>query len=341
MLHHIAADIEAMRKQIEEVVVRAKEEKGDSATDIAAYCRNRPARGASLFELMREEADNMHQAGRHSTGRHYTATLNSIIKFCNGKDPTIENVTGEWVKAYETYMQKERRVTRNSSSFYLRCLRAIYNRATRRGLTENTQPFAGVYTGVDKTAKRAMTAEELRQIRLATPDNAEQERARDLFLLSYCLRGMAFVDLAKLRTSDLRDGTLTYRRSKTGQLIAIRWTPRMQAWVEKYAKEAQGGYLLPIIRHPERDWYEQYVSEAARCNRALRQMKEKIGLTHPLTFYCARHSWSSIAYSKGVDVALISDALGHEHAQTTRIYLDSINAERLHLVNDEMIKEIF
>lgn len=341
VLRLIDADIEAMRERIGEAVARANEKDGEcSAADIAAYYRSHPATGGSLFELMREEAERLQKAGRHSSERHYTATRRSVMRFAGGKDLMIEEVTPEWVKAYEAYLLGERGVARNSSSFYLRCLRAIYNRGVRRGLVEDAAPFGEVYTGVEKTAKRALTAGELRRMQQVEADSPAKERARDFFMLSYCLRGMAFVDLAKLRTSDLRDGILTYRRSKTGQQLAIRWTPPMQALVEKYAKEAQGDYLLPIIRHPEKDWYGQYVSEAARCNRALRQMGKKMCLPQPLTFYCARHSWSSIAYHKGVDIGLISDALGHENVKTTRIYLDSINADRLHDVNDEMIGEV-
>jgi len=41
-------------------------------------------------------------------------------------------------------------------SFYMRNLRAVYNRAVEKGLTLQNNPFRHVYTGVDKTVKRAI-----------------------------------------------------------------------------------------------------------------------------------------------------------------------------------------
>jgi len=44
----------------------------------------------------------------------------------------------------------------NSTSCYMRALRSIYNQAVSKGLAIQKNPFREVYTGIDKTAKRAV-----------------------------------------------------------------------------------------------------------------------------------------------------------------------------------------
>lgn len=65
---------------------------------------------------------------------------------------------------YETYL-KSRGVCPNTSSYYMRGLRAIYNRAVEKKMTVQRDPFKYVYTGIGKTVKRAVPLKVIRQIR--------------------------------------------------------------------------------------------------------------------------------------------------------------------------------
>lgn len=82
----------------------------------------------------------------------------------------------------------------------MRNLRAIYNRAVERELTVQRYPFKHVYTGVDKTVKRAVPLKVIRRIRdLDLTLSPVLDYARDLFMFSFYTRGMAFVDMAYLK----------------------------------------------------------------------------------------------------------------------------------------------
>ncbi|MDE6052128.1 MAG: site-specific integrase, partial [Paramuribaculum sp.] len=56
-----------------------------------------------------------------------------------------------------------------------------------------------------------------------------------------------------------------------------------------------------------------------------------------LTLYVARHSWASIARTKGIPLNTISLGLGHESESTTRIYLASIDNTAIDRANARIL----
>ena len=163
--------------------------------------------------------------------------------------------------------------------------------------------------------------------------NRSADYARDLFMLSFYLRGMSFIDLAYLKKSDLTNGVVTYRRRKTGQKLTIRWTGEMQKILGKYP-ENKTEYLFPIITSRTANPRNQYRNRHYAVNRYLKTVAQKVGLQMPLTTYVARHSWASIAKSKGISVSVISEGLGHDSEQTTQIYLASLDTAAVDKAND-------
>lgn len=263
------------------------------------------------------------QMGKRRTAERYRTTLNSFERFRGGLDDILlDSVDSSLMTAYETWL-KEHGICPNTTSYYMRNLRAIYNRAVEKRLTGQQKPFKHVYTGIDKTAKRAVPLKCIRQIRdlvLQPP----LDLARDIFMFSFYTRGMSFVDMAFLKKKDLRDGILSYRRKKTNQQLFIKWEQPMQDIVDKY-DTAETPYLLPIIKDASKEERRQYQNARHQTNYRLRKIGELLGLTIPLTTYVARHGWASVAKSKNIPLATISEAMGHDSEETTRIYLASLD----------------
>ena len=228
----------------------------------------------------------------------------------------------------------------NTVSFYMRILRAGYNRAVEKGLTVQRFPFRHVYTGVEKTTKRAVPLHVIKQLKsLDLSLEPAKAYARDMLLFSFYTRGMSMVDMAFLKKKDLQNGILTYRRKKTGQQLFIKWEKPMQELIDKY-NTSETSYLLPIIQNNGVDEWHQYQNEAHRINRNLKHIGKQIGLGIPLTTYVARHAWASIAQSKNVSLPVISEALGHDSEQTTRIYLASLDASIVDTANSLILMSI-
>lgn len=287
----------------------------------------------------REVARHLKQIGKTRSAETYRITLNSLARFRKETDIPLEEVDSNLMMEYESYL-KESGVRQNTSSFYMRNLRAIYNRAVEQELTVQRYPFKHVYTGIDKTIKRAVPLDIIRRIRdLDLSLYPSMDYARDVFLFSFYTRGMSFVDVAFLKKKDLQNGILSYRRHKTGQQLSIKWERPMQEIVDKY-DTTDTPYLLSVIRNNGMDVRKQYINEAHRINRNLKKIGVQLGLSIPLTTYVARHAWASIAKSKNVSLATISEAMGHDSENTTRIYLASLDTSAVDKANSLILKSL-
>ena len=187
-----------------------------------------------FISFCRELVLELEQNGKLNTAETYTSAISSFGHFiADGTDVTLGNLNAGIMIRYENYLAA-RGLCRNTTSFYMRNLRAMYNRAVEKGYVEQKMPFRHVYTGVDKTVKRAIAAQAIRRIRdLDLGNNPSMDYARDMFMFSFYTRGMSFIDMAYLRKSDLSNGILSYRRQKTKQLLTIRWETQMQEIVGK------------------------------------------------------------------------------------------------------------
>ena len=296
-------------------------------------------RGVSLFEFSEEVVASVRAAGKYRTAETYSSALRSFRRYMRGRDVGLKEMDSDMMVAYEAYLRREG-VSANTSSFYMRNLRALYNRAVEKELIPPHNPFRHVYTGVDKTTKRAVSLEVIRKIKkMDLSSNRSLDFARDMFLFSFYTRGMSFVDMAYLCKSDLKHGVLVYRRRKTGQQLIVKWESCMQDIVCKYDVGASP-YLLPIITRPNHDDRGQYLKASHMVNRHLKTIGRRLKIPIPLTMYVARHAWASIARSKNVPLSVISEGMGHDSESTTRIYLASLDNVAIDRANSLILRAL-
>lgn len=309
-----------------------------SANDIIAAFQTRTDE-LSLANFMESLIAQLKQMGKLRTAETYTATLRSFMRFRNDADVLLDEITPELIAMYEAYLQNNG-VVRNTSSFYMRILRAVYNRAVGKDLVRQRNPFKNVYTGVDKTVKRALPLSAIRRIKnLDLARLPKLEFARDMFLFSFYTRGMSFIDMAFLKKTDLQNGYLKYRRHKTKQQLLIRWEKCMQEILDKYSPH-ESPYLLPIIKVAEQNERKQYGNALREVNNKLKEIAKTICLPIPLSTYVARHSWASIAKSKNVPISVISEGMGHDSEMTTQIYLSSLDSSAIDHANSLILKDL-
>lgn len=276
--------------------------------------------------------------GRHETAKCYKSAVRSLTVFA-GSSLTFGELDAPLLKRFERSML-DRGLRRNTISLYMRLLRAIRNQAVRRGLAEpDADLFRHVFTGSNPTRKQSVPLAVIGTIRTAPLTDCPQSVrfARDLFMLSFYLRGIPFVDLSHLRKTDVRDGLLCYRRSKTGHLLCVRVEPCADEIIRRWTDETSP-YLLPILPPATAVTdHRSYETALRTYNHNLSRLSAFLRLSVSLSSYVPRHSWATIAYTEGVSVAYISEALSHSSEAVTRHYLRSFSPDSLAGVNQFLI----
>ncbi len=295
----------------------------------------------TVLSFMKEQIESLEQSRRLGTAHNYKSTMKSFSDFLNHKDIPFSLMTSKLISDYEQWLF-DRGVVRNSSSFYLRILRSVYNKAVKKGLAKQTNPFEDVYTGVDRTRKRAMDEKLIMGLLELDLKTEAQRQSRDLFIFSYCTRGMAFVDIAYLKKSDISGGVISYIRRKTGQQMSVKIEPCVQSIIDHYAEKTKGSpYMFPIITASDpKKAFNQYQSKLGYYNRQLKKLSKKLGAELPISSYWARHSWATSARDKNVPLSVISAGMGHTSEKTTQIYLASLDNSVIDKANSEILSPL-
>ena len=340
--HHLKSVIWQVNRDVQrlESVIRDLSYKGTYSTDAIISRFREISESQSFYNFMESVIAQLRRLNRERTSETYSAALSSFMRFRQNKDVQLDDMDTDLMMEYEAWL-KMKGVSLNTQSFYMRILRATYNRAVEKGLTVQKHPFKHVYTGMDKTPKRAIPLKDIKRIKeLDLNGKPHWELARDMFLFSFYTRGMSFIDMAYLKKSDLKNGILSYRRHKTGQQLYIKWESCMEAIVARYAAGCSDDYLLPILRLPSNNLRSQYKSTMFRINKYLKEIARLCGITTPLTMYVSRHSWASIAKSKNIPISVISEGMGHDSEETTRIYLASLDGSVIDKANSIILKDL-
>lgn len=280
----------------------------------------------------------------------YACTLRSYEKFCaeerHPKNTTAslsmqEIFTPERLKEYEDWLAGQQS-SPNTISTYMRTLQAVYNRWMSPGI-EGYNPvlFKDVYTKVESRTKRALTAEQMEQLRNTDFSvlTLRQQQVLTYFLLMFMLRGMPFIDLAHLRKSDLRNRRITYRRHKTGKLMVVDVPPDAMRLLQKYRDKTDSEYLFPLLHGGlfMEEHHHRYQETLRHFNRELARLMKQLLPGVSVSSYTARHTWATLAYHSGVPVGLISQSLGHSSIRVTMTYLKLFDAEVIDRINRQVI----
>jgi len=296
-----------------------------------------------VLAYVETQAARLEANGKLGTARNYRRTLGSFSDFLGGRDIPFSLVDERLVGQYDDWLRR-RGIVRNTVSFYMRILRAVYNKAVKEDIVPQADPFRYVYTGVDQTCKRAVGEDVVVRLRrLDLTHFPSLALARDIFVFSYCTRGMAFVDIAFLRNQDIVGDTIRYVRRKTGQRLVIRIEPCIAKLIGCYAGAGRiSGYVFPLLSSddPVRA-FSQYRTALDYYNRRLKKLSGLLGLEVPLSSYTSRHTWATAARNHNIPLSVISAGMGHASEKTTQIYLASLENSVIDQANRSLIASLY
>lgn len=281
-----------------------------------------------VYNYCVERAEELEKQGRKNTSNKYRGYGSTFVKYCG--DMALQDLNRGVIIDWKDKMLADG-LCRNTVNFYIRGLKAIYNRAVLLELIKDNKAFHLVSCATQKTVKRAITAQMLRKVANYDCEGKKPiEMARDMFLLSFYLRGMSPIDMQRLTTENIKGEYIVYKRSKTSQELSIKIEKEAQAIFNKYKLSCWNNTLVPA----------QTKCEWERINKSLRTIGKEIGVPFPLTMYCARHTWATLSQQIGAPIEVISKGLGHDNTQTTAIYLAGIETPVVDKHNRTLINKI-
>ena len=322
------------RKQILEL--QSEDKEFTASTLIAPKAKVKIKTVKEFYEDLIRELVSTNKVGNAMA---YKDSLRSLENFTSGKlDIPFSYIDLVFLKGYEKWLnQKDYKET--SLSLFFRTLRSAYNKAIEaKHVKKTAYPFDDFKVSKFnvKTEKRAIQKEDVKLImELDVSQEGEYiQFAKDLFVFSYLCSGINFTDMANLQLSNIVGGRLLYKRQKTGKKINIPLCNEANAIIKKYIEEdSTRGYIFPILHQDihkfETQKYNRKKKVLLKVNKALKDIADKLGINSTLTTYVARHSYATVLKRSGVNVALISETLGHSDLKTTQIYLDSFENEQI------------
>lgn len=294
---------------------------------------------SSVEEFFQQTIQEYQDQGQVGNRNIYKRTLNSVLNFTNGRlnIPFCE-IDVEWLNRYEKWL-RSRKNKETTISILFRTIRSLYNKAIKQHYArKNDYPFDEYKINKfnTKTAKRAITKADIMNIYNAQEQSPYPspyfELSKDIFMFSYLCGGINFIDICNLKEENIADGRLSYVRQKTGRSIRLGIPRPALEIISKYKAERKG-YLFPIFDEslhitPVQKQDRKH-KVLAYINKHLNEIGINLGLSIRLTTYVARHSFATILKKSGVEIALISEMLGHAELTTTQIYLDSFDDEQV------------
>jgi integrase/recombinase XerD len=275
----------------------------------------------------------------------YQTAVNRVITFSGNKSLKIEAIDFTFLDNFQRHLVEDG-VKQNTIGNYLRSIRAIWNKSIKGKLVDRSlYPFTDITIKTEKTAKRALRVDDLIKIyRAEYKPNTPKWNARNYFLLSFCLRGMSFIDMAYLTQNNIVRDRVAYSRQKTKSKLDIKLIPLAKSILDCY-KGKNDKYLLPVFpcnmveggeesKKISRQWIKT-------TNKWLKRMAIDCEIDAEITTYVTRHSWATTAKRLGYSNELIAECLGHQYGnKITNIYLDDFDQAIVDDVNERVILSI-
>lgn len=340
------------RKYIQQIILKVKSEYQTRLLEKAArdedYTAETLVKEQTREQIQSETVESFYlrtveQLKREGAVGNAYAYLNSynVLKSFNADKPlsyTFGQIDEAFLSAFEGWMRSKGN-KETTLSFQMRTLRAMFNRAIKAKIVSwEKNPFNEYKISKfnTRTPKRALSKADMMKIIDADCSQGKEieQFAHDIFVFSYLCGGISFVDIANLTPTNIVDGRLIYHRQKTHGAINVPLSEKAKAIIAKYDSHCeQAGYLFPILDERVHITPLQKKNRVhkmcSRVNVALRDVAKRLKIKATVTTYVARHSFATVLKKSGVNIGIISEALGHHSLKTTQIYLDSFENSQI------------
>jgi site-specific recombinase XerD len=253
-----------------------------------------------------------------STLQRYETCLKHTKDFLqwqyNVSDMLVKKINFAFLNDFEYYLRSVRKCGNNSAIKYIKNLGKVVRICLGNGWL-TVDPYLNYKPKQKAVHREVLTTEELQRIYKKKFGVERLNAVRDIFVFC-CYTGLAYVDVHKLKRSELVkgiDGNLWIytHRQKTDTLSRIPVLPIALAIIKSYDKHPQciaEDRLLPVLTNQKMNAYLKEIANIAKVKKFL-------------TFHIARHTFATtVTLNNGVPIESVAKMMGHTSIKTTQIY---------------------
>ena len=244
----------------------------------------------------------------------YYYLRNRLSEFLSEKyhllDIPLREINYQFIRDFEMHMLLVRGNKQSTIAQKLILLKLVLELAYKNEWISRN-PFINYKIEDEKSERGYLTQREV-EILMNKDLERKFERTRDVFIFC-CFTGLSYIDVFKLTKEQIQlsiDGQqwVMGKREKTDVDYFIPITEIPMKIIEKYKMcMFKNGKLLPV-------------KTSLTVNRHLKEIAKICGIEKRLTFHLSRHTFATLAISKGVSLESVSKMLGHKDIKTTQIY---------------------
>ena len=257
-----------------------------------------------------------------------TKVVKVHVKAYKGENTRLADIDEEWCKGFIKYLSsaqshnhKDKKTIKHSSAnIYFGVFVSALNRAVKDGLisnnpTKNLDKHDRKPIKADKSNRPYLTIDELKAM-IAT-DCKRNNVVKQAFLFA-CFTGLRISDIRNLKWQNIisRNGNkyISIVMQKTRHALpeiklndqALKWLPKKQG--------TDNVFNISL--------------STKTLNYNIDKWAKRAGITKRISFHVSRHTFATLALTKGASLYVVSNMLGHENIKTTQIYADIIGKDR-------------
>ena len=222
------------------------------------------------------------------------------------KDLSMLELTPDFIKDFAAYLSTERGLA--SGTIWQRCmwLKGVVMRAHYNGKIPRN-PFAQFHISPNCKEREFLTEDELKAVVTYEFEDVNLAFVRDIFVF-VCFTALSFIDVRELTTDNIvdinGDKWIISKRHKTGIPFQVKLMDVPLQIIDRYKHLQEGKLIFGKINY----W--------SMCKK-LKKVMEACGIEKSISFHCGRHSFATLALSKGMPIESVSRVLGHTNIVTT------------------------
>lgn len=269
-----------------------------------------------------------------STQKNYARFLQRFFDWLSSQDLSDlkpYELTSEHVWDYRIFLARKTRskgssrtLKKSTQNSYLIALRSLLTYFAERDIAALPPEKIKLPKGKKDTEVRFLSLEQVKKL-FSVPDTKKPKGLRDRAILETLFStGMRVSELValdrdqiepSLSSEDLELGIV----GKGGRARTVYFSPRALEWLRKYLKTRDDMAEPLFVNYRSRDDASRRLT-ARSVQKLVKRCATRAGLPSNTTPHVLRHSFATDLLSKGVDIRVLQEFLGHSSITATQIY---------------------